>query len=64
MEGVVKFSPRPASHRAHGRGSERRRRKEASPCPATLRATAPMGGGDGILSKLLLVLQVDVTHRK
>ena len=29
-----------------------------------LRATAPMGGGDGILSKLLLVLRVDGTHQK
>ena len=29
-----------------------------------LRATVPMGGGDGILSKLLLVLRVDGTHQK
>ena len=29
-----------------------------------LRATAPVGGGDGILSKLLLVLRVDGTHQK
>ena len=29
-----------------------------------LRATAPVGGGDGILSKLLLILQVDGTHQK
>ena len=29
-----------------------------------LRATVPMGGGDGVLSKLLLVLRVDGTHQK
>ena len=29
-----------------------------------LRATAPVGGGDGVLSKLLLVLRVDGTHQK
>ena len=29
-----------------------------------LRATAPVGGGDGVLSKLLLVLRVDMTHQK
>ena len=29
-----------------------------------LRATAPMGGGDGVLSKLVLVLRVDGTHQK
>ena len=29
-----------------------------------LRATAPVGGGDSILSKLLLVLRVDGTHQK
>ena len=29
-----------------------------------LRATVPVGGGDGILSKLLLVLRVDGTHQK
>ena len=29
-----------------------------------LRATAPVGGGDGVLSKLLLVLRVDETHQK
>ena len=38
--------------------------KQASPRPATLRATAPVGGGDGVLSKLLLVLRVDGTHQK
>ena len=29
-----------------------------------LRATAPVGGGDGVLSKFLLVLRVDGTHQK
>ena len=29
-----------------------------------LRATAPVGRGDGVLSKLLLVLRVDGTHQK
>ena len=29
-----------------------------------LRATAPVGGGDGVLSKLLLVLRVDRRHQK
>ena len=29
-----------------------------------LRATAPVGGGDDVLSKLLLVLRVDGTHQK
>ena len=29
-----------------------------------LRATEPVGGGDGVLSKLLLVLRVDGTHQK
>ena len=29
-----------------------------------LRATALVGGGDGVLSKLLLVLRVDGTHKK
>ena len=29
-----------------------------------LRAIAPVGGGDGVLSKLLLVLRVDGTHQK
>ena len=29
-----------------------------------LRATAPVDGGDSILSKLLLVLRVDGTHQK
>ena len=29
-----------------------------------LRATAPVGGEDGVLSKLLLVLRVDGTHQK
>ena len=29
-----------------------------------LRATAPVGGGDGVLSKLLLALRVDGTHQK
>ena len=29
-----------------------------------LRATAPVGGGDGVLSKLPLVLRVDGTHQK
>ena len=29
-----------------------------------LRATAPVSGGDGVLSKLLLVLRVDGTHQK
>ena len=29
-----------------------------------LRATVPVGGGDGVLSKLLLVLRVDGTHQK
>ena len=29
-----------------------------------LRATAPVGGGDGVLSKLLLILRVDETHQK
>ena len=29
-----------------------------------LRATALVGGGDGVLSKLLLVLRVDRTHQK
>ena len=56
MEGVVNFSPRPASHRAHGRGR--------SKLHLILRATAPMGGGDDVLSKLLLVLRVDGTHQK
>ena len=44
MEGVlVKFSPRPASHRARGRGSGRKAystttSKQASPHPASHRA--------------------------
>ena len=40
MEGVVNFSPRPASHRAHGRGSGRKadNTKQASPHPASHRA--------------------------
>ena len=45
MEGVVKFSPRPASHGARGRGSGRKAyssttttRKQASPHPASHRA--------------------------
>ena len=63
-EGLVKFSPRSASHRAHGRGSGRNHSKQASPRPVTLRATVPMGGGDGVLSKLLLVPRVDGTHQK
>ena len=29
-----------------------------------LRTTAPVGGGDGVLNKLLLVLQVEGTHQK
>ena len=29
-----------------------------------LRSTTPVGGGDGVLSKLLLVLRVDGTHKK
>ena len=29
-----------------------------------LRATAPAGGEDGVLSKFLLVLRVDETHQK
>ena len=29
-----------------------------------LRATAPVGGGDGVLSKLLVVLRVEETHQK
>ena len=29
-----------------------------------LRATVPVGGGDGVLRKLLLVLRVDGTHQK
>ena len=29
-----------------------------------VRATAPVGGGDDVLSKLLLVLRVDGTHQK
>ena len=29
-----------------------------------LQATAPMGEGDGVLSKLLLILRVDGTHQK
>ena len=29
-----------------------------------LRDTAPVGAGDGVLSKLLLILQVDGTHQK
>ena len=29
-----------------------------------LRAIAPVGGGDGVLSKFLLVLRVDGTHQK
>ena len=37
MEGVVNFSPRPASHRAHGRGSGRKA-EQASPHPASHRA--------------------------
>ena len=66
MEGVVKFSPRPASHRAHGRGSGRKvysttTSKKASPHPASHHA---VGGGDGVLSKLLLVMRVDGTHQK
>ena len=62
MEGVVKFSPRPVSHRARGRGSGRKGVLE-SKLHLILRATMPMGGGDGVLSKLLLVLRVDGTHR-
>ena len=68
MEGVVKFSPRPTSHRARGRGSGR---KAYSSTPTSksklhliLRVIAPVGGGDGVLSKLLLILQVDGTHQK
>ena len=44
MEGVVKFSPRPASHREHGRLSGRKAystrstSKQASPHPASHRA--------------------------
>ena len=43
MEGVVKFSPRPASHRTRGRGSGRKAyitttSKQASPHPASHRA--------------------------
>ena len=43
MEGVVKFSPRPASHRARGRGSGHKAystttSKQASPHPASHRA--------------------------
>ena len=43
MEGVVKISPRPASHRARGQGSERKAyntttSKQASPHPASHRA--------------------------
>ena len=37
MEGVVKFSPRVASHRARGRGSGRKA-EQASPHPASHRA--------------------------
>ena len=37
MEGVVNFSPRPASHRVHGRGSGRKA-EQASPHPASHRA--------------------------
>ena len=55
MEGVVNFSPRPASHHAHGRGR--------SKLHLSLRATAPVGGGDGVLRKFLLVLRVDGTHQ-
>ena len=29
-----------------------------------LQATVPVDGGDGVLSKLLLVLRVDGTHQK
>ena len=29
-----------------------------------LRATGPVGGGDGVLRKLLLILRVDRTHQK
>ena len=29
-----------------------------------LQATAPVGGGDGVLSKFLLVLRVDGAHQK
>lgn len=43
MEGVLKYSPRPASHRARGRGSRRKAynttsSKQASPHPASHRA--------------------------
>ena len=40
MEGVVHFSPRPASHRTHGRGSGRKAdsTKQDSPHPASHRA--------------------------
>ena len=37
MEGVVKFSPRVASHRVRGEGAGVRRGKQASPHPASHR---------------------------
>ena len=64
MEGVVKFSPRSTSHRARSEGAGVRRTVLVSKLHLILRATAPVGGGDGVLSKLLLVLQVDGTHEK
>ena len=40
------------------------RRTVLSKLHLIVRATTPVGGGDGVLSKLLLVLQVDGTHQK
>ena len=40
------------------------RRMVLSKLHLILRATVPVGGGDGVLSKLLLVLRVDGTHQK
>ena len=57
MEGVGNFSPRHASHRTHGRGR--------SKLHLILRATAPVGGVDGVLSKLPLVFGAGgASHRR
>ena len=63
-EGVLKSTPHPVSHRARQRKRGHRHSNQASPHPVTLRATAPVGGGEGVLSNLLLVLRVDRTHQK
>ena len=70
MEGV-KFSPLAASHARVGEGVGVRHTVVGvlllllvSKLRLILRATAPMGGGDDVLRKLLLVLRVDRTHQK